>query len=75
MTDERRRIANPGRAAVLIVAVVDQQTQRSPKSNKVRAVSGLPVTASVSRDSNPSLDLPHSWDSRDEYGSNTSILT
>ena len=34
-------IADPGRAAILVVAVVGQQTQRSPKFDKVRAVLGL----------------------------------
>jgi hypothetical protein len=41
VTDDHFHIANPGRATVLIVAVVDQQTQRSPKFDKVRAVSDL----------------------------------
>ena len=42
VTGERLDIANEGRAVVLIVAVVDQQIQRSPESNKVQAVSDLP---------------------------------
>ena len=70
VTGERLDIANEGRAVALIVEVVDQQTQRSPRikqsSSRLRPPSE--ATDGRSRDSNPSLGASIPCASRNVHG-------
>ena len=69
VTGERLDIANEGRAVVLIVAVVDQQIQRSPRikqsSSSLRPPSE--ATDGRSRDSKSSLGASISCASRNAH--------